>query len=199
LNFAHTPDGVAVTPAFFGANPAMVEHGPHAGLRVLGAEEDLGRALIRGLSDPERERAIIARDAFDDIITGPGREGSLSRPAGLALGIMEESHRTLAMRIIEEFVGTMRPAVAEAERARIREAGLEHIHFAWAGSTEPRRPHYYRLHGPNLLIEYDNTQNDANHIHSVWHDPGHDFATDLLRRHYQHHRHPAGHHIEPVG
>ena len=199
LNFAHTPDGVAVTPAFFGANPATVEHGPHAGLRVLGAEEDLGRALIRGLSDSERERAIIARDAFDDIITGPGREGSLSRPAGLPLGTMEESHRTLAMRIIEDFIGTMRPDVAEAERARIRDAGLEHIHFAWAGSTEPRRPHYYRLHGPNLLIEYDNTQNDANHIHSVWHDPGHDFATDLLRRHYQHHRHRAGHHIEPVG
>ena len=87
----------------------------------------------------------------------------------------------------------------ETERARIRDAGLEHIHFGWAGSTEPRRPHYYRLHGPNLLIEYDNTQNDANHIHSVWHDPGHDFATDLLRRHYQHHRHRAAHHIEPVG
>ena len=125
LNFAHTPDGVAVTPAFFGANPATVEHGPHAGLRVLGAEEDLGRALIRDLAD-----------AFDDIITGPGREGSLSRSAGLPLGTMEESHRTLAMRIIEEFIGTMRPDVAEAERARIRDAGLEYIHFAWAGSTE---------------------------------------------------------------
>ena len=103
------------------------------------------------------------------------------------------------MRIIEDFIGTMRPDVAEAERARIRDAGLEHIHFAWAGSTEPRRPHYYRLHGPNLLIEYDNTQNEANHIHSVWHDPGHDFATDLLLRHYEHHRHRAGHHIEPAG
>ena len=158
LNFAHTPDGIAVTPAFFGAHPTNVEHGPHAGLRVLGAEEDLGRQLIRGLPDAQREHAVIARDAFDDIITGPGREGSLRRPAGLAFGIMEESHRNLAMRIIEEFIGTMRPAVAETERARIREAGLEHVHFAWAGSLEPRRPHYYRLHGPNLLIEYDNTQ-----------------------------------------
>ena len=119
-------------------------------------------------------------------------------PAGLALGTMEESHRTLAMRIIEEFIGTMRPAVAEAERSRIRDAGLEQIHFAWAGSTEPRRPHYHRLHGPNLLIEYDNTQIDANHIHSVWHDPGHDFATDLLRRHYEHHSHRTGHHAEPA-
>jgi hypothetical protein len=198
LNFAHTPDGVAVTPAFFGANPATVEHGPHAGLRVLGAEEDLGRALISGLSEPQRETAIIARDAFDDIITGPGREGSLERPVGLALLGMDETHRTLATRIIEEFVGTMRPDIAEAERARVRSAGLHNIHFAWAGSIEPRRPHYYRLHGPNLLIEYDNTQNDANHIHSVWHEPGRDFATDLLRRHYQHHRHSAGHRVEPA-
>ena len=198
LNFTHTPNGIAVTPAFFGANPATVEHGPHAGLRVLGAEEDLGRQLIRGLSDAQRTTAIIAAEAFRDIITGPGREGSLRRPSGLALGAMTEDDRNLAMRLVEEFVGTMRPAVAEAERARIREAGLEHIHFAWAGSIEPRRPHYYRLHGPNLLIEYDNTQNEANHIHSVWHDPGHDFATDLLRRHYDHHRHRAGRHAEPV-
>ena len=198
LNFTHTPEGVAVTPAFFGANPAIVEHGPRAGLRVLGAEEDLGRQLIRGLPDAQRMTATIAADAFEDIITGPGREGSLSRPAGLALGGMEERHRNLAMRLIEEFIGTMRPAVAETERARIREAGLEHIHFAWAGGLEPRRPHYYRLHGPNLLIEYDNTQNEANHIHSVWHDPGHDFATDLLRHHYQHHSHRAGHHAEPA-
>ncbi|MBV9583698.1 MAG: DUF3500 domain-containing protein [Alphaproteobacteria bacterium] len=195
LNFAHTPDGIAVTPAFFGANPANVEHGPHAGLRVLGGEEDLGRELIRGLPDAQRDRAVIARDAFDDIITGPGREGSLQRPAGLALGAMDDAHRNLAMRIIEEFVGTMRTDMAEAERARIGAAGLGRIHFAWAGSLEPRQPHYYRLHGPNLLIEYDNTQNDANHIHSVWHDPGHDFATDLLRRHYQHHRHRVGHRL----
>ena len=99
------------------------------------------------------------------------------------------------MRIIEEFIGTMRPA--EAERARIREAGIEHIHFAWAGSLEPRQPHYYRLHGPTLLIEYDNTQNEANHIHSVWHDPGRDFGADLLRRHYEHLPH-AGAHAPPL-
>jgi hypothetical protein len=189
LNFTHTPDGVAVTPCVYGANPATVEHGEHAGLRVLGAEEDLGRELIRSLPEAQREMAIIAREAFDDIITGPGREGSLEAPAGVAFAAMAAAQRGLAMRIIDEFVGTMRPATAEAERARIRDAGLDHIHFAWAGALEPRRPHYYRLHGPALLIEYDNTQNDANHIHSVWHDPGRDFATDLLRRHYQHSSH----------
>jgi Protein of unknown function (DUF3500) len=192
LNFSHLPDKIAVTPAFFGANPANVEHGPHAGLRVLGAEEDLGRELIRGLPEAQQATAVIADKAFKDIITGPGREESLRVPKGVAFGAMAEAHRGLAMRLIEEFVGTMRPDAAEAERARIRQRGLEHIHFAWAGSIEPRRPHYWRLHGPNLLIEYDNTQNDANHIHSVWHDPGRDFGADLLRRHYEHKPHRAG-------
>jgi hypothetical protein len=72
----------------------------------------------------------------------------------------------------------------------MREAGIEQVHFAWAGPIDPRRPHYYRLHGPTLLIEYDNTQNSANHIHSVWHDPRNDFGADALRAHYErgHHR-----------
>src|SRR5207302_11109061 len=99
-------------------NPATVEHGDHAGLRVLGAEEDAGRELIRGLSEPQRATAIIADKAFKDIITGPGREESLRVPKGLALGRMSEPHRDLVMRLIEEFVGTMRPDAAEAERAR---------------------------------------------------------------------------------
>jgi hypothetical protein len=197
LNFTHAPEGISVTPTFYGANPATVEHGPLQGLRVLGAEEDLGRELIRSLDEGQRQTAIIRHAAFEDILTGPGRETSLKRPLGLALGQMSEHHRGLALRIIEEFIGTMKPAIAEAERTRLRAAGLEHIHFAWAGALEPRQPHYYRLHGPNLVIEYDNTQNDANHIHSVWHDPTRAFGGDLLARHYEHasHRpHAAAHH-----
>jgi Protein of unknown function (DUF3500) len=199
LNFTHTSGAVAVTPAFFGANPATVEQGDHAGLRVLGAEEDLGRELIRGLPEAQRATAILAQKALKDIVTGPGREESLRVPNGLALGAMSEAHRGLAMRLIEEFVGTVRPDAAEAERARIRERGLDKIHFAWAGALEPRRPHYYRLHGPNLLIEYDNTQNRANHIHSVWHDPGRDFGADLLRRHYDRVPHRTGAHAAAFG
>ena len=73
----------------------------------------------------------------------------------------------------------------------MREAGVERIHFAWAGPIEPGHAHYYRIHGPTALIELDNTQNDANHIHSVWHDPRNDFGADLLRAHYERgHRHP---------
>jgi Protein of unknown function (DUF3500) len=79
----------------------------------------------------------------------------------------------------------MRADLADAELQKIREGGLERVHFAWAGPLDPARPHYYRLHGPTVLIEYDNTQNDANHIHSVWHDPRNDFGADRRRAHYQ--------------
>ena len=114
---------------------------------------------------------------------------SLTSPAGLALADMTGDQRALALRLIEEYARNMRSDLAEEELRRIRDAGLERIHFAWAGSIEAGKAHYYRLHGPTVLIEYDNSQNDANHIHSVWHDPKRDFGLDLLRAHYE-----TGHH-----
>ena len=88
------------------------------------------------------------------------------------------------MQLVETYARTMRSEIAKEELRRARTAGIERIHFAWAGHVDPTRPHYYRLHGPTLLIEYDNTQNDANHIHTVWHSPQNDFGADLLRAHY---------------
>jgi hypothetical protein len=82
----------------------------------------------------------------------------------------------------------MRAEVADDELRRLREAGIEGLHFAWAGPLDAGA-HYYRIHGPTVLIELDNTQNEANHVHSVWHDPRNAFGADLLRAHYQH-----GHH-----
>lgn len=189
LNVTHLQEGAAVTPNFYGAHPATVEQGELRGLRVLGAEEHLGRTLIRNLDEGQRAQALIRARAFDDILTGPGREQSLREPQGLALGAMSESHRAIALAIIEQFIGTWQPALAQRAQRRLRDAGIERIHFGWAGALEPRQPHYYRLHGPSLVIEYDNTQNDANHIHSVWHDPADEFGTDLLRRHYEHTAH----------
>src|SRR5215813_11660143 len=191
LNFTLVPGKpVAMTPAFFGANPAQVPSGPQRGLRALAAEQDLGRALIQSLSDAQKSRAVIATHSLGDIVSGPGRAESLAAPAGLPVADMTGDQRTQAIRLVEEYARNMRGELAEQELARMRQADPVLIHFAWAGPIVPGEAHYYRLHGPTLLIEYDNSQNNANHIHSVWHDPRRDFGLDLLKAHYDHgHRH----------
>ena len=190
LNFTLVPGKpIAMTPAFLGANPAEVPSGPHKGLRALAGEEDLARTLARSVEPRLRPRLIIDTRSLGDIVSGPGRATSLATTAGLPLADMTGDQRGLAFRLVEEYARNMRPELADGELRRLREAGVEALHFAWAGSLEPGKAHYYRLHGPTLLIEYDNTQNDANHIHSVWHDPRNDFGVDLLRAHYRHHPH----------
>ena len=191
LNFTLVPgQPVAMTPAFMGANPAEVPSGPRKGQRALAAEQDLGRALAQSLTAAQRARTVIAAESLGDIVTGPGRADSLATPAGLALADMTGDQLRLAAKLIEEYARNMRSELAEQELRRMTEAGSERVHFAWAGPLEPGRAHYYRIHGPTVLIELDNSQNDANHIHSVWHDPRNDFGADLLRAHYQRgHRH----------
>ena len=187
LNFTLVPGRpVAMTPAFFGANPAEVPSGPQKGQRTLAAEQDLGRALVLSLGEAQRARGVIAAQSLGDIVSGPGRADSLTTPVGLALGDMSADQRGRALRLVEEYARNMRGELADQELDRMRRAGPDLIRFAWAGPLEPGKPHYYRVHGPTLLIEYDNTQNDANHIHSVWHDPRRDFAQDLLKAHYDH-------------
>jgi hypothetical protein len=89
------------------------------------------------------------------------------------------------MRILQLYAGTMRPEIANAATAKIREAGIDTLHFAWAGSLERGRPHYFRVQGPTALIEYDNTQDGANHVHSIWIEPQSAFGRDLLKAHHK--------------
>ena len=187
LNFTVAPgQGLAVTPAFFGANPAEVKKGHrHAGLRVLKREHEVAFQLIGGLNAGQRRTAILQPDSFGDILTGPGREDSLRQPQGLAMAAMDAVQRGQVLDIVEAYVRNMRASVAERQMRDLRDAGLEKLHFAWAGGTTPDAPHYYRLHGPTVIVEYDNTQNGANHAHSVWHDPRDGLGHDLLRRHHE--------------
>ena len=192
LNFTLVPGKpIAVTPAFLGANPAEVPKGPLKGLRALAREQDLGRALAQAMDESQRRRMLIGTESLGDIVWGPGRSESLATPAGVPAADLSATQRDLLAKLLEEYARNMRADVAEEELRRAREAGLERLHFAWAGPLEPGRAHYYRIHGPTLLIEFDNTQNGANHIHSVWHDPLRDFGADLLRAHYQHGHHHA--------
>jgi hypothetical protein len=88
------------------------------------------------------------------------------------------------MALISEYANNMPPDVAEARMALVRRAG-DNLHFAWAGVEDRGGPHYYRIHSPDFLIEYDNTQNNNNHIHSVWREFKGDWGRDLLAEHYR--------------
>jgi hypothetical protein len=178
--------GVAVTPVFFGANPAKVPQShAHAGFRLVGAEEDAAFGLIQSLEGPLRTQAIIADRSLGDIVSGPGRELSLQRHEGVPLARLNEAQRIGVMHILGLYAGTMREEIAASALAKVVEAGVEALHFAWAGSPVRGRPHYFRVHGPTALIEYDNTQDGANHVHSVWIDPQSLFGRDLLKTHYK--------------
>ena len=105
------------------------------------------------------------------------------RPKGVPASGLDGGQRRLLSELIDVYVDRLPEPLAGIERERIERAGIDGVHFAWAGGTERRKPHYYRLQGPTFLVEYDNTQNDVNHLHSVWRDPERDFGGDLLRDH----------------
>jgi len=182
---------VSTTPFFFGANPAEVREGSHRGLRTLAQEEDLGRRLLKILNAEQRRQALINVEAPEEIVTGTARKPDLGAPVGVAYSEMTPEQQKALQELLEMYARRLRTELAEAELARIRAAGMEKVHFAWAGGSEPGQPHYYRLHGPTFVIEYDNTQDNANHIHTVWRDFERDFGPDPLRAHYAtspHHR-----------
>ena len=178
------PHGQIVAPLFMGANPARVPSGPGEGHRLLAAEEDLAFELLTMLDPHQRARATIAAQTFGDILT---RNDPTVRPmtlAGLPAAEMTLAQQRQLRRLLEVYAGRMADSSASRQLQRIEEAGFGRLYFAWAGAHQPRNPHYYRIHGPTVLVEYDNTQGGANHIHTVWRDLENDFGGDLLRRHY---------------
>jgi len=191
--------GLASSPAFFGANPAEVREGPHQGFRPLAAEEDAARTLMTALDAQQRAVATISDVAPRDIVTGAELHISPLSPVGIRAESLSAAQRTLLMELIDVYASHMAPDIAEQRMERIRRAGVDRVTFAWAGTMTRGGPHYYRVQGPTFLIEYDNTQNDANHIHSVWRDFEGDFGRDLLREHI-HEVHQGGDdHYHPHG
>jgi hypothetical protein len=186
LNFTVAGSGlVASTPAFLGANPAEVRHGARKGLRTLASEEDLARMLVRSLDDDQRARAVVNTSAPGEIISANARKAEPVQPAGLQAKVLSGQQTEMLMNLLGEYAENMTSQIASARMSKVRAAGFDNIHFAWAGALEPGKAHYYRIQGPTFLVEYDNTQNDANHIHTVWRDFGGDFGLDLLADHYE--------------
>ncbi|WP_230208143.1 DUF3500 domain-containing protein [Microlunatus sp. Gsoil 973] len=178
-------DQVSGVPHFFGAEPATVLAGPHAGLRALPREEDLARELMLALQEDQRREAQIATDAPSDIASRWDPVAALpEQPRGVSYARLDRRQRELFVALIRQYIDQAAPAVANQAWADISDAGLDQVSFGWAGPFERGAGHYYALSGPSLLIEYDNTQDDANHIHSVWRDLRRDFAGDLLAQHY---------------
>lgn len=186
LNFTIVRDTlIATSPAFFGANPAEVRSGSRQGLRPLAEEEDIGRQLVLSLDERQIDAARIATSAPRDIITGNAERVEPLSPVGIRVTALRPEQSAMLVRLLDVYIGRMAEPLAARRRAALEQTDFGEVTFAWAGSTRPSEPHYYRIQGPSFLVEYDNTQNGANHIHTVWRDFAGDFGRDLLRDHYR--------------
>lgn len=206
-------DLISPTPLFLGANPAEVRHGEIAVIRPCGEEEDAGRELLASFDVEQRRDAVICDTAPPDFVLTnapfvpdtclPGEQApplltrlfeempsehkqalrfDLALPRGLPATRMSTAQRVLLRMLVGVYLDRLPEQLARMEREKMERAGGD-IFFAWAGEERPRRPHYYRLQGPSFLVEYDNTQDGANHVHAVWRNPRGDFGRDVLRRH----------------
>jgi hypothetical protein len=185
-------DVVTMTPHFIGAEPALVPSGPQRGRRLLGAEEDLPRELLAALDDGQRAIAVVSDVAPDDVLTraDPVADPDLL-PPGLARDDMTGSQRAVLDRLLHRYLDRAPTGYAQACWRAATEPGTGLITFSWAGPLTLGAGHYYCIKTPTFLIEYDNTQDNANHAHSVWRHLLHDWGADPLREHYARH-HPRG-------
>jgi hypothetical protein len=180
---------VATTPSFFGANPAQVGTGANKGLRTLKDEEDVARQLLLALNDQQRAAAIVDTRSYAQIISGTAAKVDPLPAAGISASALDAQQRALLTQLLAVHANTLRPELAQLRLARIESAGIDKVRFAWSGGIASGQAHYYRLQGPSFLLEYDNSQNNANHIHTVWRDFDGDFGRDLLREHHAGHAH----------
>ncbi len=192
LNFTVIDNKIAFAPFFFGANPAKILAGPRTGFRAIKEEEDLGFELLNALTQVQKLKAIFQLEAFTDIVTTNSFEVAPLKPVGIYAGELTHEQKVVLNKLIVAWLSAMPTSIANARIKKITTEDMNTIRFGWAGGTVLGKPHYYRVQGKSFLIEFDNTQNNANHIHTVWRDFNGDYGRDLLREHYQnssHHHH----------
>jgi hypothetical protein len=184
-NYTVTNGQVLDGPSFFGCNPAEVRQGLRKGLRTLAGEDDLGFAVIHALDEPQQKIAIVDPKAYRDILTAANRKAALQgQPSGLPGARMNARQFDALRALVELYAYNLPDELAERRMDQINKAG-RNVYFAWAGGIKPGDPHYYRVQTSSFLIEFDDTQDNANHIHSVWRDFNGDFGGDPLRAHYE--------------
>jgi len=189
LNFTIVRDKIGFAPFFFGVYPAQVKDGPQKGTRLLKDQEDLGFELINSLSPDQQHKAIFELKAFTEIVTTNSQKVGHLEPVGIFAHEMTPAQKIVLNRIIAAYLLSMPAPLAEARIKRIAVEDMNDVRFGWAGDTVPGKPHYYRIQGNSFLIEFDNTQDNANHIHTVWRDFNGDFGADLIREHYHNSKH----------
>ncbi|WP_299549652.1 DUF3500 domain-containing protein [Seonamhaeicola sp.] len=191
LNFTVKDHTISAAPRFFGANPAIIKEGSKKGQRTLHREEKLAYMLLKSLTDEQKKVAIFSDVAFNEIVTFHDTKVSPLAPAGIKANDLNEEQKQRLKALIYEYLSALPDALAHAREDKIHKEEFNDIRFGWAGSTEKGKPHYYRIQGKTFLIELDNTQNNANHIHCVWRDFDGDFGRDIIKEHYknsQHHK-----------
>ena len=178
---------VSGTPGFFGANPAVVLNGTEKGLEILKDETELAQDLLNSFNKEQLQKVIMDTAAPGDIVTYNSRTAMIVNPKGLSYGNMSNEQQKIFLQLLSVYIHNYTHLFAESMMHDIENAGMNNLLFAWAGSKEagPGHPKYYRIQGPTIIIEYDNTQNNGNHIHSVIRDLKNDFGGDELLEHYK--------------
>ena len=211
LNFT-VVDGrhISPTPCMLGAEPASAGM-----LAPLADDEELGYRLVDSLDAAQRRAAIIHHRPPPDLaarmvprlgeverpdpVFAPEPDYAIgeeerevlsyvrSNPKGIAGSLLDQRQLDLLAALVGGVVRRLPDEVAGAQMHDLERAGFDNLTFAWAGGTSPGERHYYRVQGPTLLIEHDNTQANGNHIHSAWRNPADDFGDDVLAAHYRLH------------
>jgi hypothetical protein len=185
LNFTTVNNQIeSATPSFFGSNPGIVRDGPERGKQILVEESLRGFQLVNSLTTDQLTKAMIAEEALPEIVSFNSRKAESLSPKGLSYRDMSDAQQKLLRTLLNVYVNNYELGFSTKLMAKIQKAGIENLSFAWAGSRKEGSGYYYRIQGPMLLIELDNTQNNANHIHSVVRDLTNDFGEDILREHY---------------
>jgi hypothetical protein len=174
--FTLVGETVAVTPLFLGSWPTVTD----AGLRAMPREEDAARELIRSLTGPARDKAMIQSNTLTQHVTQNRPEVSPLNPVGIPFTELATDQQGLVLEILQAYLGVQPDPTAASMFERIQRGGFDLVRFGWAGNMEPRRPHYYRIQGPTFLLEFDNSRNSGTHVHSVWRDFEQDYASHLL-------------------
>lgn len=189
LNFTIVDDQLAFAPFFFGIYPAEIKSGQNKGRRIIKEEEDIGFELINMLTSKQKPKAVFQLKAFTDIVTTNAAQVGHLDSVGIVAKELTQQQKATLNKLIVAYLSSMPDQIKETRMKRIVSEDFNEIRFGWAGGFVAGEPHYYRIQGKTFLIEFDNTQSNANHIHTVWRDFNGDFGTDLLREHYQNSKH----------